>query len=316
MTTRRLGGSGIEVGPIGLGCMGMTHAYDFSQQDETESVRVIRRALDLGATLIDTSDIYGPHTNEVLVGKALAGRRDDAVLATKCGLLQVDGGPVTRNGSPDYIRAACDASLQRLGVDHIDLYQLHRVDPEVPVEESWGAFADLVAAGKVRAIGLSEATVEEIERCHAIHPVASVQSELSLWTRDWTADVLPWCREHDVAFLAFSPLGRGFLTGSIAPDRSFEAGDFRAGLPRFQSESLAANQALVDAVRAVADRRGATPGQVALAWVLAQAEQVVPIPGTKRVHRLEENVAAAGLALSAEDLAELDALPAPVGTRY
>lgn len=314
--TRKLGSSGIAVGPVGLGCMGMTHAYDASQRDEAESIRVIHRALDLGATLIDTSDVYGPHTNEVLVGKALAGRRDDAVLATKCGLVAVDGGAMTRDGRPDYVKAACEASLTRLGVDHIDLYQLHRVDPGVPVQDTWGAFADLVAAGKVRAIGLSEATVAEIELCHTIHPVASVQSELSLWTRDWTEDVLPWCRANDVAYLAFSPLGRGFLTGSIAADRPFEDGDFRAGLPRFQPESLAANQGLVDAVRAVAARIGATPGQVALAWALAQAQQVVPIPGTKRVSRLEENVAAAALVLSADDLAELDALPAPVGTRY
>ncbi len=316
MTSRRLGSSGIEVGPVGLGCMGMTHAYDFSEQDEAESIRVIHRALELGATLIDTSDVYGPHTNEVLVGKALAGRRDGAVLATKCGLLQVDGGPMTRNGSPEYVAAACDASLARLGVDHIDLYQLHRVDPEVPVEETWGAFATLVEAGKVRAIGLSEATLDEVERCHAIHPVASVQSELSLWTRDWESDVLPWCRANDVAFLAFAPLGRGFLTGAMTADRGFETGDFRSGLPRFQPENLAANQALVDSVRDVAERIGATPAQVAIAWLLAQAEQVVPIPGTKRVHRLEENVAAAAVALSADDLALLDALPAPVGTRY
>jgi aryl-alcohol dehydrogenase-like predicted oxidoreductase len=316
MTSRRLGSSGIEVGPVGLGCMGMTHAYDFSEQDETESIRVIHRALELGATLIDTADVYGPHTNEVVVGKALAGRRDEAVLATKCGLLQLDGGPMTRNGSPEYVAAACDASLARLGVDHVDLYQLHRVDPEVPVEETWGAFAALVDAGKVRAIGLSEASLDEIERCHAVHPVASVQSELSLWTRDWASDVLPWCRANDVAFLAFAPLGRGFLTGAITADRGFEAGDFRGGLPRFQPENLAANQALVDAVRAVAVRVGATPAQVAIAWLLAQADQVVPIPGTKRVHRLEENVAAGAVALSADDLAELDALPAPVGTRY
>jgi aryl-alcohol dehydrogenase-like predicted oxidoreductase len=315
MTTRRLGSSGIEVGPIGLGCMGMTFAYDAAERDEAESIRVIHRGLELGATLVDTSDVYGPYTNEELVGRALAGRRDQAVLATKVGLVLGENG-TERRADPAYIRTALDASLQRLGVDHVDLYQLHRVDPQVPVEESWGALAEGVAAGKVRAIGLSEATVDEIERCHAIHPVATVQSELSLWTRDWTDDVLPWCRANDVAFLPFSPLGRGFLTGAMTADRSFESGDFRANLPRFRPENLAANQALVDAVRAVAERVGATPAQVALAWVLAQGEQVVPIPGTKKVSRLEENVAAADLVLSADDLAELDALPAPAGTRY
>jgi aryl-alcohol dehydrogenase-like predicted oxidoreductase len=316
MTTRRLGG-GIEVGPIGLGCMGMTHAYDASLRDEAESIAVIHRALDLGATLIDTADVYGPFTNEALVGRALADRRDRAVLATKCGYRANPDGPgLVKQADPAYVRAAIDASLQRLGVDHVDLYQLHRVDPAVPLEETWGAFAEVVAAGKARAIGLSEATLEEIQRAHAIHPVASVQSELSLWTRDWLADVLPWCRENDVAFLPFSPLGRGFLTGAMTADRAFEAGDFRAANPRFQPEALAANQAIVDAVRAVAGRHGATPAQVALAWLLAQGPQVVPIPGTKRVSRLEENVAAADLELTADDLAELDALPAPVGARY
>ena len=316
MTTRQLGG-GIEVGPIGLGCMGMTHAYDASLRDEAESVRVIHRALDLGATLIDTADVYGPFTNEELVGRALAGRRDRAVLATKCGYRSNPDGPgLVKQADPAYVRASIDASLQRLGVDHVDLYQLHRVDPAVPLEDTWGAFAEVVAAGKARAVGLSEATLDEIQRAHAIHPVASVQSELSLWTRDWLTDVLPWCRENGVAFLPFSPLGRGFLTGAMGTDRAFEKGDFRAANPRFQPQALTANQAIVDAVRAVAARHGGTPAQIALAWLLAQGPQVVPIPGTKRVERLEENVAAAGLVLSAGDLAELDALPAPVGARY
>lgn len=316
MTTRQLGG-GIEVGPIGLGCMGMTHAYDASLRDEAESVRVIHRALDLGATLIDTADVYGPFTNEELVGRALAGRRDRAVLATKCGYRSNPDGPgLVKQADPAYVRASIDASLQRLGVDHVDLYQLHRVDPAVPLEDTWGAFAEVVATGKARAVGLSEATLDEIQRAHAIHPVASVQSELSLWTRDWLADVLPWCRENGVAFLPFSPLGRGFLTGAMGTDRAFEKGDFRAANPRFQPQALTANQAIVDAVRAVAARHGGTPAQIALAWLLAQGPQVVPIPGTKRVERLEENVAAAGLVLSAGDLAELDALPAPVGARY
>ncbi|MFN8147447.1 MAG: aldo/keto reductase [Candidatus Nanopelagicales bacterium] len=317
MRTRVLGGSGIEVGAIGLGCMGFTHGYDVDQRDDDRSVSVVHRALELGVTLLDTSDFYGPYTNEEVLGRALVGRRDQAVVATKCGLVP-GGGRVTttnRDGSPGYVRAAMDASLQRLGIDHVDLYQLHRVDPATPIEETWGAFAGLVEAGKTRAIGLSEVTVEQLEVCHAIHPVASVQSELSLWTRDWTADVLPWCRENGVAFLPYAPLGRGFLTGSLG-QRTFDEKDFRSGLPRFSAENLAANQALVDAVRAVADRLGATPAQVALAWVLAQGDAVVPIPGTKRVERLEENAAAADLVLSAADLAELDALPAPVGGRY
>jgi aryl-alcohol dehydrogenase-like predicted oxidoreductase len=316
MTTRRLGG-GIEVGPIGLGCMGMTHAYDASLRDESQSVRVIHRALDLGATLVDTADAYGPFTNEELVGRALADRRDQAVLATKCGYRSNPDGPgLVKQADPAYVRASIDASLQRLGVDHVDLYQLHRVDPAVPLEETWGALAEVVAAGKARAVGLSEATLDEIQRAHAIHPVASVQSELSLWTRDWLGDVVPWCRENGVAFLPFSPLGRGFLTGAVGTDRAFEKGDFRAANPRFQPDALAANQAIVDAVRAVAARHGATPAQVALAWLLAQGPQVVPIPGTKRVERLEENVAASDLVLTGADLAQLDALPAPVGARY
>ena len=315
MRTRQLGSSGITVGAIGLGCMGMTYAYDQDRRDDDRSVSVIHRALDLGVTLLDTSDVYGPHTNEELVGRALVGRRDDAVLATKCGLVFSPDLAHTRNGSPEYVRAACDASLRRLGVEVIDLYQLHRVDPEVPVEETWGAFAELVAVGKVRAIGLSEVSVEQLEVCHAIHPVTSVQSELSLWTRDYLGDVLPWCRDHDVAFLPFSPLGRGFLTGALAP-REFASDDFRSRLPRFAPEAMAANQQIVDAVAAVADERGVTSAQIALAWVLAQGEHVVPIPGTKRVERLEENAAAADLVLTDDDLAALAALPDPQGGRY
>jgi aryl-alcohol dehydrogenase-like predicted oxidoreductase len=315
MQTRRLGSSGIPVGAIGLGCMGMTYAYDQDRRDDDHSVSVIHRALDLGVTLLDTSDVYGPHTNEELVGRALVGRRDDAVLATKCGLVYSPDLAHTRNGSPEYVRASCEASLRRLGVDVIDLYQLHRVDPEVPVEETWGAFAELVSAGKVRAIGLSEVNVAQLETCHAIHPVSSVQSELSLWTHDYLGDVLPWCRDHDVAFLPFSPLGRGFLTGALAP-REFAADDFRSRLPRFSPEAMAANQAIVDAVASVARERGVTPAQIALAWVLAQGENVVPIPGTKRIERLEENAAAADLELTADDLAALAELPAPQGGRY
>ena len=315
MRTRALGGSGIEVGEIGLGCMGMTHAYDIGSRDDAASIAVIHRALEIGVTLLDTADVYGPFTNEEVVGRALVGHRDLAVLATKCGLVTDPTYAFGRNGSPDYVRAACDASLQRLGVDHLDLYQLHRVDPQVPIAETWGAFAGLVEAGKTRAIGLSEVTVEELEICHAIHPVASVQSELSLWTRDWAAEVLPWCEAHDVAFLPFSPLGRGFLTGALTADQ-IGSDDFRARLPRFSPEAMAANQALVDTVTSVAARLGVTAAQVALAWLLAQAPQVIPIPGTKRLSRLEENAAASDVVLTADDLAELDAMPAPEGGRY
>jgi aryl-alcohol dehydrogenase-like predicted oxidoreductase len=317
METRVLGSSGIAVGEIGLGCMGMSHGYDVGTAVESESIAVIHRALEIGVTLLDTSDVYGPHTNEELVGRALVGHREQAVLATKCGLVPgTSAAPsVSRNGRPEYVRSAMDASLERLGVDHVDLYQLHRVDPDVPVAETWGAFAELVAAGKTHAIGLSEVTVEELEVCHAIHPVSTVQSELSLWTRDWTVEVLPWCIEHGVAFLPFSPLGRGFLTGALR-GRDFGSDDFRGGLPRFSPQAMAENQAIVDAVATVAARLGATSAQVALAWDLAQGPAVVPIPGTKRVSRLEENAAAADLALSTDDLAELDALPAPTGGRY
>jgi aryl-alcohol dehydrogenase-like predicted oxidoreductase len=294
--------------------MGFTHAYDPDQRDDDRSVAVIHRALDLGVTLIDTADIYGPFTNEVLVGRALRDRRDEAVLASKCGFVPGTY-PFERDGRPEHVRAACDASLARLGVEVIDLYQLHRVDPRTPLEDTWGAFAGLVAAGKVRAIGLSEVTVEEASLCHAIHPVASVQSELSLWTRDWLDSVVPWTREHGAAFLPFSPLGRGFLTGALS-GREFADDDFRSHNPRFSPENMAANQVIVDSVTEVARRHDATPAQVALAWLLAQGDQVIPIPGTKRVERLEENAAAVDLELSADDLAVLDALPAPAGARY
>ncbi len=314
LTTRTLGNNGPEVGAIGLGCMGMSWAYGAAERDDTQSREVLRRALDLGVTLIDTADVYGPFTNEELVGSGLAGRRDEAFLATKCGLIATDG-PIGRNGSPEHVRAAIDASLQRLGTDRVDLWQLHRVDPDVPVEETWGAMAEQVAAGKALHLGMSEVTVAELEVAHAIHPVASVQSELSLWTRDPLAEVLPWCEANGAGFLPFSPLGRGFLTGTVAAG-SFDEGDFRARNPRFTAEAMAANTALVDAVGAVAARLDATAAQVALAWVLAQGAHVVPIPGTKKQRWLDQNTAAADVVLSASDLAELDALPAPVGARY
>jgi aryl-alcohol dehydrogenase-like predicted oxidoreductase len=315
---RTLGRGGPVVGAVGLGCMGMTWAYDPEDRDEAESVATIHRALELGVTFLDTADMYGPFTNEELVGRALAGRRDEAVLATKGGLVVESTDPIAmrRDGRPEHMRAALDASLARLGTDHVDLYQLHRVDENVPLEETWGAMAEAVAAGKARAIGLSEVSVGELERAHAIHPVAAVQSELSLWTRDPLGGVLGWCADHGAAFIPFSPLGRGFLTGRLDATTSFASGDFRSDLPRFTDTARDANAAIVDRVRAVAERVGAEASQVALAWVLAQGEHVVPIPGTRRRRWLEENAAAATLALGAGDLAELDALPAPEGARY
>ena len=316
MEQRTLGSSGIAVSAIGLGCMGMSWAYGAG--DELESIAVIERALELGVTFLDTSDVYGPFTNEELVGRAIAGRRSDVVLATKAGLVVEDRANYVlgRDGRPEHIREACEGSLTRLGVDAIDLYYLHRVDPEVPVEESYGAMAELVAEGKVRSLGLSEVDVETLERAAAIHPIAALQSELSLWTRDALAGVLPWCAEHDVAFVPFAPLGRGFLTGALPVDSTFGEGDFRRRNPRFQRETLEQNQAIVERVRSLADDVSATPAQVALAWVLAQGEHVIPIPGTKRLRYLEENVAAADVVLDAAAMARLDALPEPAGTRY
>ena len=304
-------------GRIGLGCMGMTWAYGAQGSDEPESIAVIHRAAEIGVTLLDTADMYGPYTNEELVGRAIAGRRDDYFIATKCGLVVDDADEyvLAKNGRPEHVREAVDGSLRRLGIDVIDLYQLHRVDPEVPLEETWGAMAELVAAGKVRALGLSEVSVDEIERAHAIHPVASVQSEGSLWTRGAFEAVVPWCAANDAAFLPFAPLGRGFLTGALKPQK-FGSGDFRKNNPRFQPDVMNANLVLVERVQAVAERREVTAAQVALAWLLAKGDHVVPIPGTKRLTRLEENAGAASVELSAEDLAELDALPEAVGERY
>jgi aryl-alcohol dehydrogenase-like predicted oxidoreductase len=331
MRITTLGQHGPEVGVIGLGCMGMTHAYDPVGRDDATSVDVIRRALDLGVTLLDTSDAYGPFTNEELVGKALAGPyRERAVLATKVGLVMdpaTAGGRPTysNNGRPEHVRRSIDDSLRRLGTDHVDLYQLHRIDPAVPVEETWGAMAEAVAAGKVRALGLSEVSVEQIERARAVHPVAAVQSELSLWTRDPLPTsgpgdpdtaVLPYCEREGIAFLPFSPLGRGFLAGRFASFDDLPADDMRRSLPRFQQDALRANLAVVASVRAVAERVGASPAQVALAWVLAQGRYVIPIPGTKTPKYLADNAGAAEVSLSAADLAELDGVPAATGTRY
>jgi aryl-alcohol dehydrogenase-like predicted oxidoreductase len=327
MRTTTLGRNGPAVGVIGLGCMGMTFSYDMeTPRDEAISISVIHQALELGMTLIDTADAYGPHTNEELVGRALAsGHRERAVLATKVGLLTdsveaVNPGGSSpgagRDGRPEHVRKSIDGSLRRLRADYVDLYQVHRVDPQVPLEETWGAMAETVAAGKARHIGLSEVTVAEIKRAQAVHPVTSVQSELSLWTRDALAGVLPYCREQGIAFLPFSPLGRGFLTGRFASPDDLPSDDFRRGLPRFQQDALQANLAIVEQVREVARRARATPAQVALAWVLAQGRHVVPIPGTKTPKYLADNAGAADVELSPADLAELDAMPAPQGTRY
>jgi aryl-alcohol dehydrogenase-like predicted oxidoreductase len=313
---RTLGHDGPEVGSIGYGAMGLSWAY--GNREGMDPDAVINRAIDLGCTLIDSADVYGPFHNEITVGHAIKGRRDEVTLATKCGLVVADPETreIARDGRPEHLREAIDGSLRRLEVDHVDLYYLHRPDPEVPIEESVGALKDIVKAGKAKHIGLSEVTVFELEKAHAIHPIAAVQSELSLWTRDPLQNgVKDWCAKHGVALVPYSPLGRGFLTGRLDRDR-LEDDDARRRWPRFQREAMDANQRIVDAVREVAARHDAEPGQIALAWVLAQGQHVVPIPGTKRIPYLEENVAAADVLLTSEDLALLDALPAPVGARY
>lgn len=313
METRTLGQ--LTVSAQGLGCMGMSEFYGTGDQGEAE--RTIRRALDLGVTFLDTADMYGPFTNEQLVGRAIAGRRDEVVLATKFGVDRRDGGRAV-DGRPDYVRHACDASLQRLGVDVIDLYYQHRVDTTVPIEDTWGALGELVAAGKIRHAGISEAAPETIRRAHAVQPVTAVQTEYSLWTRDPEDDgVLATCAELGIGFVAYSPIGRGFLSGRIRSVEDLAPDDFRRSNPRFQGEAFQQNLALVDRVQEIADEKGVTATQLALAWVMAQSERggnpaVVPIPGTKRVAYLEENAAAAGVRLSDEDLRRLDEA-APVG---
>jgi len=322
VTQTRTLGSGVaalEVSALGLGCMGMSEFYGTG--DEAESIATIHRALDLGVTFLDTADMYGPFTNEKLVGKAISGRRDEVVLATKFGNERgEDGSRIGINGSPDYVRRAIDASLQRLGVDHVDLYYQHRVDSSVPVEETWGALAEVVRAGKVRHVGISEAAPETIRRAHAVHPVTALQTEWSLWTRDVEDDgVLETVRDLGIGFVAYSPIGRGFLSGQIRSVDDLADDDFRKHHPRFQGDNFARNLELVDRVREIADEKGVTATQLALAWVLAQGDDVVPIPGTKRVAYLEENAAAAQVELTDKDLARLDEVApqgAAVGDRY
>ncbi len=318
MRTRRLGSQGLEVSELGLGCMGMSEFY--GRTDEDEAVATIHRALDLGVTFLDTADMYGPFTNERLVGRALAGRRQQVVLATKFGNVRGQNGErLGIRGDAEYVRQACDASLQRLGIDHVDLYYQHRVDPQVPIEETVGAMAELVAAGKVRFLGLSEAAPTTIRRAHAVHPISALQTEYSLWTRDPEDEILPILRELGIGFVAYSPIGRGFLSGAIRSVEDLDPEDFRRHNPRFAGENFARNLALVDRLREIAAEKGVTPAQLALAWVLARGEDVVPIPGTKHVRYVEENVAAAGVELSVEELDRIEAAfpkGATSGERY
>ncbi|MBF6146187.1 aldo/keto reductase [Nocardia nova] len=316
IATRKLGE--LTVGAQGLGCMGMSQAYGVRDNDE-ESIATVHRALDLGVTLLDTANVYGAGANEELVGRAIAGRRDQVVLATKFGIVWGEGGSMGARGDAAYVAQSCDESLKRLGVDNIDLYYQHRVDPNVPVEETWGALSELVTAGKVRYLGISEASAQTIRRAHAVHPVTALQSEWSLWTRGIEEEVLPTCRELGIGIVPFSPLGRGFLTGSITSTADLPADDLRRALPRFADDNIDRNLAVVAELRAMAEEKGVTAGQLALAWVQSRGDDVVPIPGTKRRTYLEQNVAATEIELSAEDLARIEAAaPADAfaGARY
>jgi aryl-alcohol dehydrogenase-like predicted oxidoreductase len=318
MNSRTLGGDGPEVSEIGLGCMGMSAFY--GQADEGEARATIARALQLGCNFLDTSDMYGPHTNERLVGSAIAGKRDEVFLATKFGIKLIKDDDLinrTVDGSPEYVRKSCDDSLQRLGTDYIDLYYQHRVDPNTPIENTVGAMAELVQAGKVRHIGLSEASAETIRRAHAVHPITAVQTEYSLWTRDVEQEILPTLQELGIALVAYSPLGRGFLSGRFSSTEELDDSDYRRHGPRFTGENLKQNLALAERVRELAAERDITPGQLALAWVLSRWEHIVPIPGTKRVAYLEENLGAAEVQLSEADAQAIaEAIPAAAGDRY
>jgi aryl-alcohol dehydrogenase-like predicted oxidoreductase len=307
----------LDVARIGLGTMGMSFAYSGAGSDDDESIRTIHRALDLGVTLIDTAEVYGPYTNEELLGRALKGRRDQVVLATKFGMISHTGrGSGRLDSSPASIRTAVEGSLRRLGTDHIDLYYQHRVDPDTPIEDTIGALAGLVAEGKIGHIGLSEAGATTIRRAHAVHPIAALQSEYSLWTRDPEPEVLPVLRELGIGFVAYSPLGRGFLTGTISSTDQFDSDDFRQNNPRFTSENFQHNLRSAEEVKAIAAEAGATPAQVSLAWLLTRGDGIVPIPGTKRVSRLEENVAAEAVELTTEQITRLNDLTPPAGDHH